>query len=63
MNSPVIEKGAGSGIRPIPKQYADKPNLWRVACELSTYKEPHKVLNALMAILSADMKGEQRHEQ
>ena len=50
-------------MKPIPQQYANTPNLWRVACELSTFKEPYRVLNALMAILGADMKGEQRHEQ
>lgn len=41
-----------------PEQYAGKPNLWRVACELSTFKDPYRALNALMAALGADMKGE-----
>ena len=34
-----------------------KPRLYRVACELSTYEEPYRALDALMAILSAGMKG------
>ncbi len=32
------------------KQYANKPNLWRVARELSKLKNPYAVLNAAMAI-------------
>lgn len=36
----------------IPKKYANKPNLWRLACELAKCKEPDKVLNALAAVLS-----------
>ena len=26
----------------IPKKYANTPNLWRLACELSKFKEPEK---------------------
>lgn len=33
-----------------PKQYANRPNLWRMACELSKFKNPHAILNAAMAI-------------
>lgn len=28
---------------------AQKPNLWRVACELSKFKEPYKTLDMLLA--------------
>ena len=41
---------------------AKKPNLYRVACELATYEKPYEVLDALMKILSAGMKGESKHE-
>ena len=34
----------------IPEKYADRPNLWRVACELSTYRNPRGVINALAAV-------------
>ena len=36
---------------------AKKPNLYRVAYELSTYEDPYRVLNALVALLGADVKG------
>ena len=39
---------------------AKKPRLYRVACELSTYEEPYEVLNALVAILGAGVKGERK---
>lgn len=29
---------------------AQKPNLWRVACELSKLKEPYKTLDMLLAL-------------
>ena len=41
----------------IPEKYANRPNLYRLACELSTYKEPYRVLNALKDVLSANVKG------
>ncbi len=37
-------------MKRLTKQYANKPNLWRVACELSKLKNPYAVLNAAMAI-------------
>ena len=33
-----------------PEQYAHKPNLWRVACELSRFKDPYKALDMLLAL-------------
>lgn len=43
----------------IPEKYANRPNLYRLACELSTYENPDRVLNALKAVLSANVKGGQ----
>lgn len=39
-----------------PARYANKPRLYRLACELSTYENPYRVLNALKAILSTGAK-------
>lgn len=36
----------------MPEKYADKPNLWRVACELSKSKDLHKTLDMLRVMLS-----------
>ena len=41
----------------IPEKDADRPELYRVACELASYENPHKALNALTAVLNADTKG------
>ena len=41
----------------IPEKYADRPNLYRLACELSTYEDPYRVLNALVALLSRKKGG------
>ncbi len=41
----------------IPEKYADRPNLYRVACELAKSKDPDKILDVLAAVLSAGMKG------
>ena len=41
----------------IPEKYANRPELYRVACELASYENPHKALNALKAVLNADTKG------
>ena len=41
----------------IPEKYADRPNLYRLACELASYENPDRVLNALKPILSANVKG------
>lgn len=37
-------------MKPIPEKYANRPNLWRVACELSKFKNPDKVLAALVTV-------------
>ena len=34
-----------------------KPNLYRVACELSTHEDPYRVLNALAVLLSEKKEG------
>lgn len=39
---------------------AERPNLWRLACELSTYEDPYRVFNALMAIAGSMLKAEVR---
>ena len=44
----------------IPEKYADRPNLYRVACELANSKDPDKTFDALAAILKAGMKGVKR---
>lgn len=36
----------------IPEKYADRPQLWRAACELSKSKDLHKTLNILRVMLS-----------
>ena len=41
-----------------PEQYADKPNLWRLACELATFKEPYKAMNSLLGIIKVSAKKE-----
>lgn len=33
-----------------PPEYANYPNLWRVACELAQCKNPDKVLAALVTV-------------
>lgn len=43
----------------VPKKYANKPNLWRVACELAKLKEPYKALNMLLAMAGPKLKEEQ----
>ena len=35
---------------PIPEKYADRPNLWRVACELAKFKDQYKAADTLMAL-------------
>lgn len=37
-------------IRP-PAKYADKPNLWRLACELSTFKRKYAAADMLLAMV------------
>lgn len=40
------------GMKCLPRQYADKPNLWRLACELSKFKNPYAAFNVAMAMAS-----------
>lgn len=48
-----------------PEQYANRPNLWRVAQELATFKEPCKVLNMALAMAGPMLEREKEahHEQ
>lgn len=46
-------------IKPIPEQYASKPNLWRLACELAKFKDPYKATDMLMALATPMMKEAQ----
>lgn len=41
---------------------AQKPNLWRLACELSKFKEPYKALDMPLA-LAGPMLKEADHDQ
>lgn len=59
MNRAGIET-PGAAMMPILKQYADRPNLWRVACELSKFKDPYKAADALLAMPTAAGLGEAR---
>lgn len=46
----AMDKTSGRVAKPVPEQYAGKPNLWRVACELSTFKYPYRAADALLAV-------------
>lgn len=39
-----------------PPEYADKPNLWRLACELSKFKNPYKATDVLLAFTGPILK-------
>lgn len=43
----------------IAKIKAERPNLWRVACELSKFKDPYKVANILLAVVVPMLKQEE----
>ena len=47
----------------MPKKYANTPNLWRLACELSKFKEPEKALNLLLAIAGPMLKEDGDEQQ
>ena len=32
---------------PVPEKYANKPNLWRLACELVKFEDPNQALGLL----------------
>lgn len=46
-----------------PEQIAqikvERPNLWRLACELSKFKDPYRVANALLAAAGPMLKQEE----
>lgn len=39
-----------------PEQYAKTPNLWRLACELSKFKNPYMTLDMVIAIAGPMLK-------
>lgn len=43
----------------IPEKYADTPNLWRLACELSKFKNPYKTLDMVIAIAGPMLKEDE----
>ena len=45
-----------------PPEYADTPNLWRVACGLSKFKNPYKTADELLA-LARPMLKEAGHDK
>ena len=51
-------------MTPVFEQHANRPNLWRVSCELSKLKDPYKAADAVLSILSmlAPGSGGQGHE-
>lgn len=49
-------------MEPIPEKYADTPNLWRVACELSRCKNPYKILD-LMLDLAGPLLDQEKEDQ
>lgn len=46
-----------------PEKYADMPNLWRVACELAKFKDPHKACDMLLALAGPMLKEADHDEQ
>ena len=46
----------------IPKKYANTPNLWRLACELSKFKNPYKACDMLLALADAGVFQKERKE-
>ena len=46
-----------------PEQCANTPNWWRLACELSKFKEPEKALNLLLAIAGPMLKEDSHDGQ
>lgn len=45
-----------------PPEYANYPNLWRLACELSKLKEPYKALDMLLAVAGPMLKEDDHDE-
>lgn len=52
----------GDGVKPIPEQYADMPNLWRVACELSKFKDPCGAANILLSMAGPALRQSKARE-
>lgn len=47
----------------IPDEYANMPNLWRFACELSKFKNPYKTLDMVLALAGPMLKEADHDEQ
>lgn len=43
-----------------PEQYANKPNLWRLACELAKFKEPYKATDMLLDLVRPMLERERK---
>lgn len=48
---------------PPPPEYANRPNLWRLYCEIARCKHPDLVLNALLALGKSGMLDALREEK
>ena len=46
-----------------PEEYANRPNLWRLACELSKFDNPYKAADLLLAISGPMLKKEADHDE
>lgn len=46
-----------------PPEYANRPNLWRLYCEIARCKHPDLVLNALLALGKSGMLDALREEK
>lgn len=46
----------GEEMREAPKQYANKPNLWRLACWLSQFNDPNKVVDLMLVFAESELK-------
>lgn len=49
---PREHETGGVGMTPVFEQHANRLNLWRVSCELSKLKDPHKAVDAALAMLA-----------
>lgn len=46
----------------IEEERTKRPNLWRLACELSKFKEPYKALDMLLAVAGPMLKEDDHDE-
>lgn len=50
-------------MTPVPEKYADRPNLWRVACELAKFEDPYKAADMLIAFVGSTLKQEKETQR